>query len=55
MDEDELRRAGEGEPTVDHIDVAAFDAQEKMREWLRVMAPAFLEPIRITLEWLQCL
>ncbi len=41
MDEDELRRAGEGEPTVDRIDVAAFVTQEKMREWVSRMAPAF--------------
>ena len=41
MDQDELRRAGEGEPTVDRIDVAAFVSQEKMREWVRQMAPAF--------------
>jgi len=43
MDEDELRRAGEGEPTVDGIDMAAFLSQEKMREWVSRMAPAFLE------------
>lgn len=42
MDEDELRRAGEGEPTVDRIDVAAFDSQEKLREWVGRMAPAFV-------------
>ncbi len=42
MDEDELLKAGEGEPTVDRIDVAAFDAQEKLREWVRQRAPAFL-------------
>ncbi len=41
MDEDELRRAGEGEPTVDRIDVAAFVTQEKLREWVNRMAPAF--------------
>lgn len=42
MDEDELRRAGEGEPTVDAIDAATFDAHEKLREWVRQKAPAFL-------------
>jgi hypothetical protein len=42
MDEDELRRAGKGEPTVDRIDVAAFDSQEKLREWVSQMAPAFV-------------
>jgi hypothetical protein len=42
MDEDELRRAGEGEPTVDRIDVASFESQEKLREWVSQTAPAFL-------------
>jgi hypothetical protein len=41
MDEDELRRAGEGEPTVDRIEVAAFASQEKLREWVSQNAPAF--------------
>lgn len=41
MDEDELRRAGQGEPTVDRVEVKAFVSQEKMREWVRQMAPAF--------------
>lgn len=43
MDQDELRRAGEGEPTVDGIDVAAFVTQEKLREWVSRMAPAFAQ------------
>ena len=43
MDEDELRRAGEGEPTVDRIDVAAFVSQEKLREWVSQQAPAFVK------------
>jgi hypothetical protein len=43
MDEDELRRAGEGEPTVDRIDVAAFGTQEKLRQWVSQMAPAFAQ------------
>lgn len=42
MDEDELRRAGEGEPTIDGIDVATFDSQEKLRQWVGKTAPAFL-------------
>jgi hypothetical protein len=43
MDEDELRRAGEGEPTMDRIEVKAFVSQEKMLAWVRQMAPAFAE------------
>lgn len=42
MDEDELRRVEEGEPTVDHIDVGSFDSQEKLREWVSQRATAFL-------------
>ncbi len=41
MDDDEIRRAREGEPTMDHIDVAAFDSQEKVRQWVSQMVPAF--------------
>lgn len=32
-DEDDLRRAGEGEPTVDRIEVVAFGSQEKLSGW----------------------
>ncbi len=42
MDEDELRRAGEEEPTVDGIDMASFDCPDKLRQWVRQRAPAFL-------------
>ncbi len=42
MDEDELRRAGEGEPTVDRIDIAEFETVEQEREWLKKNAPAFI-------------
>jgi hypothetical protein len=41
MDEDELRRAKEGEPTVDRIAVVSFDTQEKLREWVSEHAPVF--------------
>lgn len=42
MYKDELRRAGDGEPTIDRIDVAAFDSQEKLRDWVRQTAPGFV-------------
>ncbi len=42
MDEDELRRAGGGEPTVDRIAIAAFNPQGKLRQWVSQHAPAFL-------------
>lgn len=41
MDEDDLRKAGEGQPTVDRIEVAAFDSHEKLKQWVSRTAPAF--------------
>ena len=41
MEEAELRSAGAGEPTVDRIDIAEFDSNEELREWLKKAAPAF--------------
>jgi hypothetical protein len=42
MDEDELRRAGKGEPTIDRIEVAECESNEAVTEWLNKHAPAFL-------------
>jgi hypothetical protein len=42
MDEEELRKAGEGEPMIDRIEVADFESQDEMREWLKKTAPVFL-------------
>ena len=42
MDDAELRRAGRGEPTIDRIEVAEFESQEQLREWLKTTAPVFL-------------
>src|SRR6266851_3168695 len=44
MQEDELRRAGEGEPTIDGIDIAEFQTTEEQSEWLKKRAAAFLRP-----------
>jgi hypothetical protein len=44
MDEDELRRTRQGQPTIDRIEVAEFEAVEAQREWLKARAPAFLRP-----------
>jgi hypothetical protein len=41
MDEDELRRAGNGETTVDAIHAAEFETTQEVRDWLRLHAPAF--------------
>jgi hypothetical protein len=42
MDEDELRRAGEKEPTIDSIEMAEFETQEEVQAWLKKATPAFL-------------
>jgi hypothetical protein len=42
MDEQDLRRVGEGGPTIDKIEVAEFESQEELREWLSKAAPAFV-------------
>jgi hypothetical protein len=42
MDDDELQKAGEAEPTVDGIDTGTFDSHEKLRDWVKRNAPAFL-------------
>jgi hypothetical protein len=44
MDEDELRQAGEGEPTIDRIDIAEFQTTEEQAEWLKKRAAAFVRP-----------
>ncbi|HLN31824.1 MAG TPA: hypothetical protein VK395_29105 [Gemmataceae bacterium] len=43
MDETELRRAGRGEPTIDRIEVAEFESQEELQEWVKKSAPAFFQ------------
>ena len=42
MDEAELRRAREGEPTIDGIEIAEFETVEEQREWLKARAPVFV-------------
>ncbi len=44
MDKDELRRAREGEPTVDRIDIGEVETLEEQRQWLQKRAPRFLRP-----------
>jgi hypothetical protein len=41
-EEDELRRAGEGVPTIDRIEVGQFETQEELRDWLKMTAPGFI-------------
>ncbi len=42
MEEDELRKAGKDEPTIDRIEVAEFETHEDAKEWLRKAAPVFV-------------
>jgi hypothetical protein len=42
MDEDELQRSRQGQPTIDRIEVAECDTAEAEREWLKARAPTFL-------------
>ena len=32
MDEQEIRKAGDGEPTIDRIEIAEFESQEEIRQ-----------------------
>jgi hypothetical protein len=42
MNEEELRRARGGEPSIDSIDIAEFETTEEQREWLKARAAAFI-------------
>src|SRR5947207_990053 len=41
MDEHELQEAGEGAPTIDRIEIAEFETQVALQEWLKKVAPVF--------------
>jgi hypothetical protein len=41
MDESELRKAGEAEPTIDRIEVVECESSEEQQAWLAKHAPAF--------------
>ena len=42
MDKDEVSKTPEGQPTIDHIDIAEFESPDEQREWLNQHAPAFV-------------
>lgn len=42
MSEDEIRQVGEAGPTIDSIEVAEFESQAALKEWLAAKAPAFV-------------
>src|SRR5271167_1168773 len=43
MTEEDIRSVGETGPTIDSIQVAEFESQEQLREWLKKVAPVFLQ------------
>jgi hypothetical protein len=42
MTEEEIERVGETGPTIDSIEIAEFESQAALKEWLTEHAPAFL-------------
>jgi hypothetical protein len=42
MTPEEIRQVGEKGPTIDQIELAEFESQDELREWLRKKAPEFL-------------
>jgi hypothetical protein len=43
MSKEEIRQVGETGPTIDSIQVGAFETQDAAKEWIAVHAPSFLE------------
>jgi hypothetical protein len=41
MSEEEIRQVGEKGPTIDRIELAEFESQNEMQEWLKKNAPEF--------------
>lgn len=42
MSKEEIRQVGENGPTIDNIQVAEFESNDAVREWVGAHAPAFL-------------
>jgi hypothetical protein len=42
MDEEALAKSGEGQPTIDRIDIAEFETADEQRAWLARIAPSFV-------------
>jgi hypothetical protein len=42
MNEEEIRQVGETGPTIDSIEIAEFDSNDAVKEWVKSKAPAFL-------------
>ena len=42
MSKEDIRQVGESGPTIDSIEVAAFENNDALKEWVSKKAPAFL-------------
>jgi hypothetical protein len=42
MSKEEIREVGESGPTIESIEVVAFESQEEVREWIKKEAPEFV-------------
>lgn len=42
MEEEEIRQAGNAQPTIDNIEVAEFESRDELREWLKKNAQSLL-------------
>jgi hypothetical protein len=43
MSEEQIRQVGETGPTIDSINVAAFESHDDLKKWVATHAPAFLQ------------
>jgi hypothetical protein len=43
MSEDDIRQVGDNGPTIDSIEMAEFESQTALKEWLKERVPAFLQ------------
>jgi hypothetical protein len=43
MSEEEVRQVGETGPTIDSIEVAAFESHDALKEWISKKAPTFMQ------------
>ena len=43
MSEEEIRQVGETGPTIDSIEVAAFESHDALKEWISKKAPTFMQ------------
>ena len=42
MTKEQIRQVGEKGPTIDSIELAEFESNEQLKEWLKQKAPGFV-------------